>query len=178
MSDTKKHATFAGGCFWCMVGPFQAEDGVLNVKSGYTGGHTENPTYEEVGTDQTGHVEAIQLTYDPQTVSYQRLLKIFWQNIDPTDAGGQFADRGESYETAIFYHDDEQKQLAEASRRDLQENGPFEDPIVTPIRPADTFYDAEAEHQDYHLKNPFHYQLYKKGSGREKFIKTYWSESK
>ncbi|QQK79429.1 peptide-methionine (S)-S-oxide reductase MsrA [Salicibibacter cibi] len=176
MDDSQKLATFAGGCFWCMVGPFQAEDGVLQVKSGYTGGRTENPTYEEVCSNQTGHVEAIQLTYQPEKISYQRLLKIFWQNIDPTDAGGQFNDRGESYETAIFYHDEDQKQLAEESRREFDENGPFSAPIVTPIRPAAPFYDAEQYHQDYHLKNPFHYQLYKKGSGRESFIKTYWRE--
>ncbi|MBB6450674.1 methionine-S-sulfoxide reductase [Geomicrobium halophilum] len=176
MKDTKRYATFAGGCFWCMVGPFQAEEGVLQVKSGYTGGDTENPTYEEVCSNQTGHVEAIQVTYHPQVVSYQRLLKIFWQNIDPTDPGGQFNDRGESYETAIFYHDEDQRQLALESRRDLEENGPFNKPIVTPIVPAATFYDAEDYHQDYHLKNPFHYQLYKKGSGRDAFIKTYWSD--
>lgn len=173
---TKRQATFAGGCFWCMVGPFQAEDGVLNVRSGYTGGHTTNPTYKEVCSDTTGHVEAIQIEFDQNVVSYDRLLKIFWQNIDPTDPGGQFNDRGESYQTAIFYHDDEQRASAENSRATLEKTGPFEGKIVTPIISASEFYDAESEHQDYHLKNPFHYKLYKKGSGREGFIKRHWSD--
>ncbi|WP_081834554.1 peptide-methionine (S)-S-oxide reductase MsrA [Geomicrobium sp. JCM 19039] len=168
----KQTATFAGGCFWCMVGPFQAEDGVMSVRSGYTGGHTKNPTYKEVCSDTTGHVEAIEIVFDEDVVSYKRLLTIFWQNIDPTDGGGQFNDRGESYETAVFYHNEEQQTLAEQSRKELQETGPFTGEIVTPIRPAAPFYDAEEEHQDYHLKNPFHYQLYKRGSGRQGLSKS------
>ncbi|GAK10060.1 peptide-methionine (S)-S-oxide reductase MsrA [Geomicrobium sp. JCM 19038] len=167
-------ATFAGGCFWCMVGPFQAQDGVTKVRSGYTGGHTEDPTYREVCSDTTGHVEAIQIDFDPGVVSYDRLLEIFWMNIDPTDADGQFNDRGDSYKTAIFYHSDEQKDSAEKSRTQLEKSGPFEGKVITPIVPAKVFYDAEEEHQDYHLKNPFHYQLYKRGSGRAGFIKKHW----
>ncbi|RSL32521.1 peptide-methionine (S)-S-oxide reductase [Salibacterium salarium] len=177
MSVDTKLATFAGGCFWCMVGPFEQLDGVDSIVSGYTGGHTENPTYEEVCSDTTGHVEAIQMRYDPNKVSYEELLNTFWRQIDPTDKGGQFNDRGESYQTAIFYHDEDQKQMAEASIQNLEQNGPFTEPIVTPIRPAKVFYLAEEHHQDYHKKNKFHYQLYKKGSGREGFIKQYWGEA-
>ncbi|MFZ4453365.1 peptide-methionine (S)-S-oxide reductase MsrA [Salibacterium aidingense] len=176
MSTETRVATFAGGCFWCMVGPFQELEGVKSVVSGYTGGHTENPTYEEVCSDTTGHVEAIQVEYDPKTVTYDQLLQVFWKQIDPTDAGGQFNDRGESYQTAVFYHDDEQKQRAVHAREELDKDGPFSEPIVTPVLPAATFYPAEEYHQDYHKKNKFHYQLYKKGSGREGFIQTYWGD--
>ncbi|MGY4690575.1 peptide-methionine (S)-S-oxide reductase MsrA [Salibacterium sp. K-3] len=176
MADETKHATFAGGCFWCMVGPFEELDGVHSVTAGYTGGHTENPTYEEVCTDTTGHVEAVQIEYDPGRTSYDELLQVFWRQIDPTDAGGQFNDRGESYQTAVFYHDEEQKEKAEQSRKDIDENGPFQDPVVTPILPAAVFYPAEEYHQDYHRKNQAHYNLYKKGSGRAGFIQTYWRE--
>ncbi len=171
-----KLATFAGGCFWCMVGPFEQEEGVYDIMSGYTGGHTENPTYREVCSETTGHVEAIQMKYDPSVVSYERLLEIFWRQIDPTDPGGQFNDRGESYTTNIFYHDEEQHRLAEASKQELDENGPFKKPVVTRIREAGVFYPAEEYHQDYHHKNRFHYMMYRKGSGREGFINNYWSE--
>ena len=169
-----KLATFAGGCFWCMVGPFEQLAGVQSVISGYTGGHKENPTYEEVCSDTTGHVEAVQIEYDPDKTSYKELLNIFWQQIDPTDQGGQFNDRGESYQTAIFYHDEEQRTLAETSKDELDKEGPFQQPIVTPILPAKTFYKAEEHHQDYHKKNQFHYLLYRKGSGREAFIQEHW----
>ncbi|RSL31649.1 peptide-methionine (S)-S-oxide reductase [Salibacterium salarium] len=174
MSTERELATFAGGCFWCMVGPFEQLDGVYSIVSGYTGGHTENPTYEEVCSDTTGHVEAIQIEFDPNKVTYEKLLDVFWMQIDPTDSGGQFNDRGESYQTAIFYHDEKQKQAAEHSKENVEQHGPFTQPIVTPILPAKVFYPAEEHHQDYHKKNKFHYQLYKKGSGREGFINQYW----
>lgn len=171
-------ATFAGGCFWCMVSPFEELPGILQVKSGYTGGHTENPTYEEVCSDTTGHVEAVQITFDPKVFPYEKLLTLFWQQIDPTDAGGQFHDRGTSYQTAIFYHTEEQKVKAEASKQALEASGRFDKPIFTPILPASTFYEAEEHHQDYHKKNPAHYKRYRKGSGREDFIEQYWSSNK
>ncbi|MCM3784164.1 peptide-methionine (S)-S-oxide reductase MsrA [Neobacillus mesonae] len=168
-------ATFAGGCFWCMVSPFEELPGILKVRSGYTGGHTENPTYEEVCSETTGHVEAVQITYDPKVFPYEKLLALFWQQIDPTDAGGQFHDRGTSYQTAIFYHTEEQKVKAEASKQALEASGRFDKPIFTPILPAKTFYEAEEYHQDYHKKNPGHYKRYKKGSGREDYIENHWS---
>ncbi|SDB90783.1 peptide methionine sulfoxide reductase msrA/msrB [Pelagirhabdus alkalitolerans] len=178
MNNTQyKKATFAGGCFWCMVEPFDQQPGIHSVISGYTGGHTEHPTYEEVCSNETGHYEAVQITYDPSVFSYERLLNLFWQQIDPTDSGGQFNDRGSSYKTAIFFHDDEQRQLAEESKNQLEVNGPFKQPIVTEILPAKPFYEAETAHQDYYKKNPFHYRLYKKGSGREQFINDYWKPS-
>ncbi|RYG73561.1 peptide-methionine (S)-S-oxide reductase [Lentibacillus lipolyticus] len=169
-------ATFAGGCFWCMVEPFDERPGIRNIISGYTGGHTENPTYEEVCSNTTGHVEAVQITFDPEQMPYEELLNTFWQQIDPTDAGGQFNDRGESYQTAIFYHNERQKRLAEESKRELENSGKFLRPIVTPIIPAKPFYKAEEEHQDYYKKQSFHYRLYKKGSGREAFIKEHWTQ--
>lgn len=171
---TKQIATFAGGCFWCMVEPFDEQPGIEKIVSGYTGGHTKNPTYEEVCSDTTGHVEAVQITYDPDVFPYQKLLELFWRQIDPTDDGGQFHDRGESYRTAIFYHNDEQKRLAEQSKQQLEASGVFKQPVVTDIRPADTFYPAEDKHQDYYKKHRFHYRLYKKGSGRADFINKTW----
>lgn len=167
-------ATFAGGCFWCMVAPFEKMDGVIKVVSGYTGGHKENPTYKEVCSGATGHYEAVQITFDPNQISYEKLLEIFWQQIDPTDPGGQFTDRGQSYQTAIFYHDEEQRRKAEASRKALDESGRFQKPVATKILPAKTFYPAEEYHQDYHKKNPFRYALYRQGSGRDAFIKKHW----
>ncbi len=161
-----------------MVSPFEELPGILQVKSGYTGGHTENPTYEEVCSDTTGHVEAVQITFDPKVFPYEKLLTLFWQQIDPTDAGGQFHDRGTSYQTAIFYHTEEQKVKAEASKQALEASGRFDKPIFTPILPASTFYEAEEYHQDYHKKNPAHYKRYRKGSGREDFIEQHWSASK
>lgn len=171
-------ATFAGGCFWCMVQPFEERPGIISVVSGYTGGHTDNPTYEEVCSETTGHAEAVQITFDPSLFTYEQLLEIFWQQIDPTDAGGQFHDRGASYRTAIFYHSEEQRQTAEASKQALQESGRFSEPIVTEIVAAKTFYPAEDYHQDYHRKNPFRYQMYRQGSGRDRFIKEHWTKKK
>jgi len=176
--QTYKLATFAGGCFWCIVAPFESEPGVVQVISGYTGGHKPNPTYAEVCAGATGHLEAIQISYDPAQVSYERLLEIFWQQIDPTDPGGQFFDRGKSYQTAIFYHDETQKAAAEKSKMELQGSGRFSEPIVTPIIPAAEFYPAEEYHQDYHLKNTGHYRMYREASGRDGFIKKHWGTDK
>ncbi len=174
MGNHYELATFAGGCFWCMVKPFDKEPGIAEVVSGYTGGHIENPTYEEVCSHTTGHYEAVQITFDPQVFSYQRLLDIFWQQIDPTDAGGQFFDRGDSYKTAIFYHNEQQKRLAQESKQALAASGRFNKPIVTEILPASTFYVAEDYHQDYYKKNPVRYGLYRQGSGRDKYIEQHW----
>ncbi|WP_042355381.1 peptide-methionine (S)-S-oxide reductase MsrA [Bacillus rubiinfantis] len=176
MDKQDKVATFAGGCFWCMVKPFDEQPGIRSVVSGYTGGSVENPTYEQVCSGATGHVEAVQITYDPTVFSYEKLLQLFWQQIDPTDAGGQFYDRGQSYQTAIFYHDDEQKRLAEASKQALAESGRFHKPIVTPILPAQPFYPAEEYHQYYYKKNPAHYQRYHVGSGRKGYIEAHWGD--
>jgi peptide methionine sulfoxide reductase msrA/msrB len=167
-------ATFAGGCFWCMVSPFEKHKGVINVVSGYTGGHTQNPRYEEVCSGTTGHFEAVQITFDPNQISYDEILDIFWQQIDPTDPGGQFNDRGQSYQTAIFYHDQEQHCKAEASKQALIESGRFQKPIVTQILPATSFFPAEEYHQDFHKENSFRYKLYRQGSGRDEFIHKNW----
>lgn len=169
-------ATFAGGCFWCMVEPFDRRPGIYEVVSGYTGGHVENPTYEQVCSNETGHVEAVQIKFDPEIFPYEKLLEVYWQQIDPTDAGGQFNDRGESYKPVIFYHNEEQRIAAEKSKQALEESGKFKDPIVVEIKEAKPFYKAEESHQDYYKKNPFHYQLYKKGSGRKGFIEKHWSQ--
>ncbi|MBT2639118.1 MULTISPECIES: peptide-methionine (S)-S-oxide reductase MsrA [unclassified Bacillus (in: firmicutes)] len=171
-------ATFAGGCFWCMVKPFDEQPGIVSVVSGYTGGTTENPTYEQVCSETTGHYEAVQITYNPEIFPYEKLLELYWQQIDPTDPGGQFYDRGQSYQTAIFYHNEEQRQLAEESKRTLAESGVFTKPIATQILPAKTFYPAETYHQDYYKKNPGHYNAYHRGSGRSAFIKNHWGEKK
>lgn len=169
-------ATFAGGCFWCMVKPFDEIEGIINIVSGYTGGDLENPTYEQVCSNKTGHLEAVQITYDPELMSYTELLNMFWTQIDPTDPGGQFYDRGESYQTAIFYHNAKQKELAEQSKKEIEDKGIFNKPIVTEIREAKPFYKAEEHHQDFYKKDPLHYQAYRRGSGRDKFIKKHWSE--
>lgn len=169
-------ATFAGGCFWCMESPFDKLDGVISTLVGYTGGTVKNPTYEQVCTGATGHAEAIEIVYDPARISYEKLLEVFWKNIDPTQENGQFADRGSQYRTAIFYHDEAQKRLAEASREHLEKSGQFSAKIVTEIVPAQEFYPAEEYHQEYYKKNPGHYQLYRSGSGREKFLKKTWGE--
>ncbi|HZW68763.1 MAG TPA: peptide-methionine (R)-S-oxide reductase MsrB [Pseudogracilibacillus sp.] len=171
----EQKATFAGGCFWCMVEPFDERPGIINVVSGYTGGDVENPTYEQVCTNETGHLEAVQITFDADIMPYETLLETFWQQIDPTDPGGQFHDRGESYQTAIFYHNDKQKELAEQSKASLEQSGKFSKPIVTHIREAKTFYPAEEAHQDYYKKQPFHYKAYQKGSGRKDFITNNWT---
>ena len=174
VNEKYEFATFAGGCFWCMVSPFEEMDGIIKVVSGYTGGHKENPTYKEVCSETTGHYEAVQITFDPERMPYEQLLRLYWQQIDPTDAGGQFHDRGQSYETVIFYHSEEQRKDAEMSKRKLEESERFSKPIVTKILPATPFYLAEEYHQGYHEKNPFRYVLYRQGSGRDAFIKKYW----
>lgn len=172
----KAQATFAGGCFWCMEPPFEKLEGVSDVVAGYTGGDLEDPTYFQVSTGQTGHLEAVQITYDPQTISYQELLEVYWRQIDPTDAGGAFVDRGEQYTSAIFYHNQQQKKIAEDSKQDLEQSGRFEDPIFTEIRPFETFYRAEEYHQDYFKKKSEAYQRYKAGSGREEILSDIWGE--
>jgi len=166
-------ATFSGGCFWCMEAAFQTLDGVTAVVSGYTGGEKENPTYEEVSSGTTGHYEVIQVTYDPEIISYQELLDFYWKNIDPTDEGGQFVDRGPQYRTAIFYHDEEQKKLAEESKENLEKEK-FRHPLATKILLAKKFYQAEGYHQGYYKNNRIRYELCKKGSGRDKRLKELW----
>lgn len=168
-------ATFAGGCFWCMEPPFEKLQGVVSVTSGYTGGKEKAPSYGEVSSGRTGHVEAVQVEYDPTHISYGYLLKVFWRQIDPTDDGGQFADRGKQYRTAIFVRTRAERELAEASKRDLEKSGIFKEPIVTEIRWAQPFYAAEAYHQDYYKKHPRDYKRYRIGSGREGFLKAVWS---
>jgi peptide methionine sulfoxide reductase msrA/msrB len=169
-------ATFAGGCFWCMTPPFEKLDGVKQVIAGYTGGHTVNPTYEDVVSETTGHRESVEVIYDPSKVSYEKLLDVFWRQINPTDAGGQFVDRGPSYTTAIFYHNEKQKKLAEESKKKLAESGRFDKPIVTEILPAGPFYRAEDYHQDYWKKNPVRYSFYRYNSGREQYLEKVWGK--
>jgi methionine-S-sulfoxide reductase len=172
--ESLKVATFAGGCFWCMEASFEAREGVIEAISGYSGGTTENPSYEQVTQGLSGHLEAVQVYYDPELVSYEELLEIFWRNIDPTDNEGQFADKGSQYRTAIFYHDNEQKNSAEIAKDQLESSGIFNKPIITEIRPYSTFYKAEEYHQDYYMKNVLRYNTYKKLSGREDFFDKYW----
>ena len=167
-------ATFAGGCFWCMEEAYDPVPGVISTTSGYMGGHVKNPTYEQVITGRTGHAEALQVEYDPAKVSYARLLEVFWRNIDPTQKDGQFCDHGSSYRTAIFFHDEEQRRLAEASRAALMKNKPFKGEIVTEIAKSGEFYAAEGYHQDFYLKNPTRYKFYKSGCGREARLKQLW----
>ncbi len=169
-------ATFAGGCFWCMVQPFDELPGIESVISGYTGGEKENPTYEEVCSNATGHLEAVQITFNPVIFPYERLLELFWQQIDPTDDGGQFYDRGESYRTAIFYHSEEQRKLAEESKEKLENSKRFSKPIVTMIVKAKPFYPAEEYHQDFYKKSTGRYKQYRQGSGRDRFIEQHWQE--
>lgn len=177
MSENKELATFAGGCFWCMVAPFEALEGVIEVVSGYTGGHRVNPAYKDVCYGNTGHYEAVQITFDPTKITYDKLLETFWRQIDPTDAGGQFNDRGPSYRTAIFYHNEEQRLAAQKSKGFLEHSGRFAGKIMTEILPAQPFYPAEDCHQDYHIKNPGHYKIYRIGSGRQAFIDAFWGEA-
>jgi peptide methionine sulfoxide reductase msrA/msrB len=167
-------ATFAGGCFWCMEKPFEHLKGVTEVISGYTGGKKKNPTYKEVSSGTTGHLEAIQVIYNPSEITYQELLEVFWRQIDPTDPDGQFVDRGGQYRTAIFYHNEEQKRLAEESKKILEASDIFNKPIVTEILPVTEFYPAEDYHQDYYKKNPLRYKFYRFGSGRDRFLDKTW----
>ena len=169
-------AIFAGGCFWCVESDFEAVPGVVDAVSGYTGGHTEDPTYREVVQENTGHLEAVRITYDANKISYERMLHLFWRSVDPTDAGGQFCDRGESYTTAIFALNEEQKAKAEASKKVLVESKVLPDPVVTPIRVAQKFYPAEDYHQDYYTKSPYRYKLYRFGCGRDRRVKSLWGD--
>ncbi|WP_214883840.1 MULTISPECIES: peptide-methionine (S)-S-oxide reductase MsrA [unclassified Exiguobacterium] len=172
-----KKATFAGGCFWCMVTPFEELPGIEGIVSGYMGGQVDNPTYEQVKTGTTGHLEVVQITYDTALFSYERLLELYWIQTDPTDDGGQFQDRGPQYAPAIFYHTEEQRVAAEMSRDVLAASGRFTAPIVTKIIPATTFFAAEDYHQDYHKKNPKHYKEDRAISGRDEFIEEKWTET-
>jgi len=169
-------AIFAGGCFWCMEPPFEKLDGVISVTSGFTGGQVPNPTYDQVSAGGTGHAEAVEIIYDPRKISYQELLNVFWRQINPTDAGGQFVDRGNQYRSAIFTLDAEQQRLAEESKRKLAASGRFDQPIVTEIVPATAFYPAEEYHQDYYKKNPLRYKFYRYRSGRDDFLEKAWGE--
>jgi peptide methionine sulfoxide reductase msrA/msrB len=177
-NKTSAIATLAGGCFWCTESDLEKVPGVAKVISGYTGGKKENPAYEEVSAGGTGHLEAIQVYYDPQQVTYAQLLDVFWRHIDPTDPGGQFVDRGSQYRGAIFYHDPEQKRLAEQSKEALNRSGKFTKPIVTEILALGTFYEAEEYHQDYYKKNPIRYRYYRHGSGRDRFLQEVWGKEK
>ena len=168
-------AIFAGGCFWCMVEPFDTYPGIISVVSGYTGGHVKNPSYEEVCTGTTGHVEAVKITFDPKIISYQKLVNIYWQVTDPTDAMGQFQDRGSQYQPIIFYNSPQQKKIAEESKKQLEQSGKFDEPIVTKIEPASTFYPAEDYHQDFYKKDPLRYQIEEAG-GRSQFIEKHWKK--
>ena len=171
-----KKAVFAGGCFWCMEPAFEEIDGVKEVVSGYTGGRIENPSYEDVSAGETGHIESVQVTYDPEQVTYDQLLTVFWRQIDPTDALGQFADRGQQYKTAVFYADDTEKTLAEQSREAIRNSGKYHGEIVTQIMPSTPFYPAEQYHQDYYKKNPQRYKMYRTHSGRTQYLKQIWGE--
>jgi peptide methionine sulfoxide reductase msrA/msrB len=168
-------AVFAGGCFWCTESDFEHAPGVIEAISGYTGGHKADPTYEEVSAGGTGHLESVKVIYDPTRTSYAALLDYFWHHVDPTDAGGQFVDRGSQYRSAIFYANEEQKRLAEASKAALAAGGPFHKPIVTEILPLKTFYPAEAYHQDYYKRNPLRYKWYRFHSGRDQFLEKTWA---
>jgi len=171
-------ATLAGGCFWCMEPPFDALEGVISTTSGYTGGHTKDPTYEEVSAGATGHAEAVQVVFDPKKVTYAILLEVFWRNIDPLDQAGQFCDKGRQYRSAIFTHDDEQRRLAEQSKKALEDSRRFSRPIVTEIAPASPFYHAEEYHQDYYRKNPVRYKFYRWGCGRDQRLREVWGQAK
>jgi peptide-methionine (S)-S-oxide reductase len=170
-------ATFAGGCFWCMEPPFDALQGVISVTSGYTGGHKKNPTYEEVSSGVTGHAESVQIVYDPSQVSYAALLNVFWHNIDPTVKDRQFCDVGSQYRTAIFYHNEEQRKAAEASKKALEQSKRFPGPVYTEIKPASEFYPAEEYHQEYYKKNPYRYKFYRFNCGRDQRLKELWGDA-
>lgn len=167
-------ATFAGGCFWCMQPPFDALQGVVSTTVGYAGGHTTNPTYHEVSAGGTGHAETVQVVYDPKKITYEKLLDVFWHNIDPTTPNRQFCDVGDQYRSIIFYHGEEQKRLAEASKKALEESKRFKEPVVTQIEPAGPFYAAEDYHQDYYRKNPIRYKYYRYSCGRDQRLRDLW----
>ena len=176
VTNTAK-ATFAGGCFWCMEAPYDKLPGVLSTTSGYIGGQVKNPTYEQVSSGRTGHTEAVQVEYDASKVSYEKLLEVFWANIDPTVKNAQFCDHGTQYRTGVFYHGDDQRKLAEASKVALQKSKPFKADIVTEITLAGEFYRAEDYHQDYYQKNPVRYKLYRNGCGRDARLKELWGRA-
>lgn len=167
-------ATFAGGCFWCVEHAFDEVEGVVSTTSGYIGGHKKNPAYKEVSAGGTGHAEAVRVVYDPKNVNYSELLKVFWRNIDPTTPNKQFCDTGSQYRSAIFYHDETQRRLAEESKHALEKSKPFKESIVTEISMASEFYAAEDYHQDYYLKNPVRYKFYRYGCGRDRRLKELW----
>lgn len=171
---TLELATFAGGCFWCMEPPFDALDGVLGTTSGYTGGHKPQPSYREVSAGTTGHVEAVQITFDPSRLSYGKLLEVYWRNIDPTRDDGQFCDPGAQYRPVIYYHNDDQQRLAEESEAAIEKTKRFPEPIRVEIRPAAAFYPAEETHQDYYRKNPLRYRVYRFGCGRDRRLDELW----
>jgi peptide methionine sulfoxide reductase msrA/msrB len=175
-NSTLKIATVAGGCFWCVESDFEKVDGVIKAVSGYTGGQMKNPTYKEVSAGGTGHVEAVQVYYDPTIITYEELLDVFWKHVDPTDPGGQFVDRGAQYRTAIFYHDDHQRRIALASKKELDESGRFSKPIATEIIAFSKFYEAEEYHQDYYKKSALRYKFYRYNSGRDQFLETAWKD--
>ena len=170
-------ATFAGGCFWCMEAPYDKLPGVISTTSGYIGGTVKNPTYEQVSSGRTGHTEAVQVEYDPSKVTYEKLLQVFWVNIDPTVKNAQFCDHGTQYRSGVFYHNDEQRKFAEASKAALDKSRPFKEPIVTEITKAGEFYAAEEYHQDYYQKNPVRYKLYRNGCGRDARLKELWGKA-
>jgi len=170
-------ATFAGGCFWCMEPPFDKLNGVVSTTSGYTGGNKTDPTYEEVSSGGTGHAESVEVLYDPAKISYERLLDVFWHNVDPTTRDREFCDTGHQYRTAIFYHDETQKRLAEESKAALERSKPFKDPIVTEIVAAGRFYPAEEYHQDYYKKNPVRYKFYRYNCGRDQRLEQLWGKA-
>jgi peptide methionine sulfoxide reductase msrA/msrB len=178
MAPHTKTAVFAGGCFWCTESDFEKVNGVIDAISGYTGGHVKNPTYEQVSAGGTGHVEAVKVIYDADKVTYKQLLNVFWPHVDPTDAGGQFVDRGSQYRSVIFYANAEQRRLAEASKKAIEAHGPFHKPIVTQILPLGPFYKAEEYHQNYYKKNPLRYHWYRAGSGRDRFLEMTWGKQK
>jgi peptide methionine sulfoxide reductase msrA/msrB len=178
MDGNLRLATFAGGCFWCVEADFEKVDGVIEAISGYTGGHTENPTYKAVSAGVTGHTEAVQVYYDPEKVSYAELLDVFWRQVNPTDSAGQFVDRGSQYRTGIFYHDDDQKRLALESKMMLEKSARFEKPIVTEITKLSQFYRAEDYHQDYYKRHKLRYKFYRSNSGRDQFLKKVWTSKK
>jgi peptide-methionine (S)-S-oxide reductase len=175
--DEQAKATFAGGCFWCMQPAFDGVPGVVSTTVGYTGGHTKDPSYHEVGSGTTGHAESIEVVYDPSKVSYADLLKVFWRNVDPTDDTGQFCDHGDQYRSAIFYHDEEQKRLAEQSKKDVAKTLKVPGNVVTQIVPATKFYAAEDYHQSYYKKNPIRYRFYRRGCGRDQRLAEVWGEA-
>ncbi len=174
--ETAEVATLAGGCFWCIESAFDGVDGIYSAVSGYTGGDTVNPTYKQVSAGKTTHVEAVQVHYDPAKLDFEAILHIFWRQIDPTDGGGQFADRGSQYKPVVYYHDEQQRAVAEKSKQALEALGKFDKPILVPIVEASEFYPAEEYHQDYHLKNPEHYKRYRYGSGRTPFLQRIWGD--